>query len=164
MSYMNSKQSILNRKGVRPSKANLSSADREWEKEQQKLAALKNRREQMTNWRARQLYGTRTEREELKEERRADMLRAKIIKQTNIQREMELDKKANADIEAHNLKMERLHKQREEARRSYLTHIAQENRKLEQYRRRKQEVSALKEQVDSQKSPDFFARFGRNAL
>uniref|UniRef100_A0A7S4DIJ8 Uncharacterized protein n=2 Tax=Lotharella globosa TaxID=91324 RepID=A0A7S4DIJ8_9EUKA len=118
----------------------------------------------MTNWRAKQLYGTRTERAELKEERRGDMLRAKMIKQANIQREMELDKKENDRVAAYNLKMERLHAQREQARRSYLTHIAQENRKLEQYRRRKQEVSALKEQVDSQKSPDFFARFGRNAL
>mmetsp|Transcript_27723 Transcript_27723/g.38359 ORF Transcript_27723/g.38359 Transcript_27723/m.38359 type:complete len:162 (-) Transcript_27723:77-562(-) len=161
---MNNKRSILNRKPKTASKNNVGSIDREWQKEQARLQMLRRNHEKYRDMRARQLYGTRTEKAELKDMERMQMMKSKMEQRQRVKREKDLDRKAYQEAEIYQEKQDMLHKQREEARKSYLHHIASQNRKLETFRRRKKEVHALKDEINRQNGPDFFARFGRNAL
>ncbi|GAB5358296.1 hypothetical protein AAMO2058_000445900 [Amorphochlora amoebiformis] len=60
------KQSILNRRVKKPSKSNIGNLQTEYEAEQRRLNAIRRRQDQRRDMQAKQLFGTKTEKNELK--------------------------------------------------------------------------------------------------
>mmetsp|Transcript_2466 Transcript_2466/g.4556 ORF Transcript_2466/g.4556 Transcript_2466/m.4556 type:complete len:141 (-) Transcript_2466:3037-3459(-) len=128
--YLSSKQSILNRPKKPPSKANVSNREYEYMKEQRRLEMLRNKANQTRLRRARELYGTRTERTEIRDQQLNDMAFWKTQKQKRVQAERDYDLKKHMEAEQQRMETEELHKKRDSAKRAYLAHIASQNRQV----------------------------------
>ncbi len=161
---MNKKLSILNRNRKPASRTNTTTIDAQYASEQRKFEALRALRAQRVQRQQREIFGTRVERKEMNETQYKDMVLSKMQKQAQMVREMKAEAREVAEMQEYEVRREAVLKEREAARRDYLETLMSQNKSLGALRRRKAEVEALVAAKAEREAPDYFQRFGRNAL
>ena len=146
-------------------RANETSADKQWELEQQKLERLKAKRQQLAHIRGTMLFGTKQEKAEIYDKEKDCIQNHENLKQLKKANDKQEDKIIAQQMKTHYDALNRADKAQDEARKHYNQQLLDENKKLSEYRQQLKLERKQKEiEQDRQLSLEFDERWKQNAF
>jgi hypothetical protein len=159
--------SILNRKvhvGPYTQRTNAESSEADYAREMARIDMKRRSLAQYEEHRSKAFFGDRNEKHDLQLTVRQEMDRQRELKSLHEQKEKEELDRLVENAQRVQMRQRQIEIQRMEARRDYLTHLKEDNMKAAEEKRMQKVVSKQMEHEVARNQPNYFEKWGKNAL